>query len=142
MARLSIIVLLTLGPRTNVCFYCGNTFKFNRDTLCDPVGVHNIVPVLLYVRPAPFISLFWPKPLNNYRKTYTGVPLYKLLRWPDKDLHVCLLAIAIATKVFIGKLPANDERGSWANKTVTRQLIGVHSAMHLVHPNQGLVTIT
>ena len=107
------------------------------------VSVIIIMAIPLEVRPAPFTSFLclWPNPLN-YRKTYTGVPLYKLLRWPDKDLHVCLLAIAIATKVFIGKLPANDERGSWANKTVTRQLIGVHSAMHLVHPNQGLVTIT
>ena len=55
----------------------------------------------------------------------------------------------LATKVFIGKLPAiqggwviirytHDERGSTTNDLT---VIGVHLTMHLMHPNHCQITI-
>ena len=50
----------------------------------------------------------------------------------------------LATKVFIGKLPAtrgvrvigwaNDDRVSWASKIVCKTLIGVYLTTHLMYP--------
>ena len=82
------------------------------------------------------------------RKEQTIQDLLHSLTDEGMCVCVCVVGSYLATKVFIGNLPAmgkgwviiklaNDEWRSTTNMT----LIRVHSTMHLVHPNYVCVCV-
>ena len=80
-----------------------------------------------------------------HRKNMTGNYICCPLHYCQINVHITIIICyghCLATKAFIGKLPAtkgtigkaHDERGHGQQNSF-KILIGLHSTMHLIHPN-------